>query len=69
VLVINGNMTVCAASEAGYIECDGLLGQVKTGCTNATPKQKHRFCTMHRPSALNSSCQSSKTAVIKSTNP
>lgn len=69
VLVIDGNMknhcAVCAASEAGYIEYDGLPGRVKTGCTN-TPEQKNRFCTLHKPHALNSSSQSCKTTVIES---
>jgi len=55
VLVIDGNMknhrSVCAASEAGYIEYDGLPGRVKTGCTN-TPEQKSRFCHLHKPRAL-----------------
>lgn len=52
VLVIDGNMknhrSVCAASDAGYIEYDGLPGRVKTGCTN-TPEQNTSFvhCTSH----------------------
>jgi len=62
---MKNHRSVCAASEAGYIEYDGLPGRVKTGCTN-TPEQKHRFCTLHKPRVLNSSCQSSKTAVIES---
>jgi len=47
VLVIDGKMknhcAVCAASETGYIEYDGLPGQVKTGCAN-TPEQKNHLC-------------------------
>lgn len=66
VLVVDGNMknhrSVCAASEAGYIEYDGLPGQVKTGCTN-TPEQKNRFCSLHKPRALTCSHNSSNTII------
>lgn len=55
VLVVDGNMknhcSVCAATEAGYVQYAGLHGTVKTGCTN-TPCQKSRFCKLHKPRAL-----------------
>ena len=55
VLVIDGNLknhrSVCAASEAGYVQYDGLPGKIKTGCTN-TPCQKSRFCLVHKPRTL-----------------
>ena len=54
-LVVDGNMknhrSVCAATEAGYIQYAGLHGSVKTGCTN-TPCQQSRFCKVHKPRAL-----------------
>ena len=66
VLVVDGNMknhrSVCAASDAGYIEYDGLPGRVKTGCTN-TPEQKNRFCSLHKPRALTCSHDSSNTII------
>ena len=66
VLVIDGNMknhrSVCAASEAGYIQYDGLPGRVKTGCTN-TPEQKSRFCHLHKPRALTSPSNNTNTVI------
>jgi len=63
VLVIDGNMknhhAVCAASDAGYIEYDGLPGRVRTECTN-TPEQRDRFCSLHKPRALNNNYDSTK---------
>ena len=54
-LVVDGNMknhrSVCAATEAGYIQYAGLHGSVKTGCTN-TPCQQSRFCKVHKPCVL-----------------
>ena len=55
VLVIDGNLknhrSVCAASEAGFIEYDGSPGHVKSGCTN-TPLQTCPFCSIHKPCVL-----------------
>lgn len=42
---------VCAASEAGYAEFNGLPGKIKTGCTN-TPQLKSRYCPAHTPTAF-----------------
>ena len=54
-IVLDGNMKnsrqVCAASDAGFVEYDGLPGMVKTGCMN-TPDQKSRFCAAHKPCQL-----------------
>ena len=56
VLVIDGNLknhrSVCAATEAGYIQYAGLPGSIKSGCTN-TPCQKSRFCQVHKPRTQN----------------
>jgi len=56
VLVIDGNLknhrSVCAATEAGFIQYAGLPGSIKSGCTN-TPCQKSRFCLTHKPRTLN----------------
>lgn len=53
-LVLDGNMKnhrdVCMAKDAGYIEFDGILGSVKTGC-QASPNYKSRFCAKHTPHA------------------
>lgn len=52
VLVIDGNLknhrSVCAASDAGYMEYTGLPGHIKCGCTK-TPEQTSRFCSLHKP--------------------
>lgn len=49
-MVIDGNMknrrNVCAATEAGYLEYDGLEGKIKTGCP-MTPLQTSRYCYQH----------------------
>ena len=37
---------VCAATEAGYLEYDGLEGKIKTGCP-MTPLQTSRYCYNH----------------------
>lgn len=37
---------VCFASDAGYTEYDGILGNIKTGCPN-TPAYKSRYCSVH----------------------
>ena len=51
VLVLDGNMKnrrdVCAADHAGFVEYDGLPGNVKTGCMN-TPEQQSKFCPNHK---------------------
>ena len=66
ILVIDGNMknhrSVCAASEAGYLQYDGLPGRVKTGCTN-TPEQRSRFYHLHKPRALTSPSSSANTVI------
>lgn len=53
--MLDGNMKnhrdVCAASEAGYAEFNGLPGKIKTGCTN-TPQLKSRYCPAHTPTAF-----------------
>ena len=38
------------ARETGYIEYDGLEGQIRTGCMN-TPEQKSEYCSLHKPRA------------------
>lgn len=54
-IVLDGNMKnsrqICAATDAGFVEYDGLPGMVKTGCMN-TPDQKSRFCATHKPRQL-----------------
>jgi len=54
VLILDGNMknqrAVCFAKDAGFIQFDGLPGQIKTGCP-ATPAYKRRFCDKHQPQA------------------
>ena len=66
VLVIDENMknhrSVCAASEAGYLQYDGLPGHVKTGCTN-TPEQRSYFCHLHKPRALTSPSSNANTVI------
>jgi len=68
VLIIDGNLknhrSVCAASEAGYVQYDGLQGKIKTGCTN-TPSQKSRFCLIHKPRTLDSQEEVPGTAIDK----
>ena len=52
VLVIDGNMKnrrdVCAASEAGYTEYEGLPGAIKTGCQRS-PGYQSKYCHEHSP--------------------
>ena len=49
-LVIDGNMKnrrdVCAASEAGFTEYEGLPGVIKTGC-QLSPGYQSRYCHKH----------------------
>ena len=49
-LVIDGNMKnrrdVCAATEAGYVEYNGLPGNIKTGCPE-TPAFMSQYCYEH----------------------
>ena len=51
-LVIDGNMKnrrdVCAATEAGCIEYEGLPGVIVTGCQQ-TPGYQSRYCYSHAP--------------------
>lgn len=37
---------VCAATEAGYLEYEGLPGKIKSGC-QLTPLQSHKYCYFH----------------------
>ena len=52
VLVLDGNCKnrrdVCGASEAGYIECTGLVGSLKTGC-QFSPMRTSKYCFHHAP--------------------
>ena len=52
VLVIDGNMKnrhdVCAASEAGFVEYEGLPGMIKTGC-QLSPTNYSKYCYEHAP--------------------
>ena len=50
-LLMKNARQICAASNAGFVEYDGLAGMVRTGCMN-TPDQKSRFCTAHKPRQL-----------------
>ena len=54
-IVLDGNMKnsrqICEATDAGFVEHDGLPGMVKTGCMN-TPDQKSRFCAIDKPRQL-----------------
>lgn len=68
-MVIDGNMknrrNVCAATEAGYLEYDGLEGKIKTGCP-LTPLQTSRYCYHHatrvsKPEAQHKCTQSTVT--------
>ena len=62
VLVIDGNLknrrAVCAASEAGYLQCPGLCGTIKSGC-QLTPLQTSKYCYQHanRVSNARPQCQ------------
>ena len=51
-LVIDGNMKnrrdVCAASEAGFVEYEGLPGMIKTGC-QLSPTNYSKYCFEHAP--------------------
>lgn len=51
-LVIDGNMKnrrdVCAATEAGYSQYDGLPGVIKTGC-QLSPGCQSKYCINHAP--------------------
>lgn len=39
---------VCAASEAGFIEYEGLPGVIKTGC-QLSPAYQSKYCYTHAP--------------------
>lgn len=58
VLVLDGNMKnhrqICLATDAGYMEFDGLPGRIKTGCPNS-PAYKSRYCSLHAPVIAKSS--------------
>lgn len=49
-IVIDGNMknrrNICAATEAGYLEYDGIPGKIKSGC-QLTPLQTSKYCYQH----------------------
>ena len=51
-LVIDGNMknhrSVCFATNAGYVEYEGLTGRARTGCPN-TPDYRSIYCDLHKP--------------------
>ena len=51
-LVIDGNMKnrrdICAASEAGFTEYEGLPGSIKTGC-QLSPGYQSKYCYEHTP--------------------
>ena len=51
-LVIDGNMKnrrdICAATEAGFIEFEGLPGAIKTGC-QLSPGYQSKYCYYHAP--------------------
>lgn len=51
-LVIDGNMKnrrdICAATEAGFIEFDGLPEAIKTGC-QLSPAYNSKYCYDHSP--------------------
>ena len=51
-LVIDGNMKnrrdICAASEAGFTEYEGLPGLIKTGC-QLSPGYQSKYCYEHAP--------------------
>lgn len=57
VLVVDGNMKnrrdVCAASEAGCIQYEGLPIVVKTGC-QLTPGYLSKYCFTHAPRIVRS---------------
>ncbi len=50
--VMDGNMKnhrdVCFASNACYVEYQGLHGRVRSGCPNTTC-HKSRYCTVYKP--------------------
>ena len=52
VLVVDGNMKnrrdVCAATEAGYVQYEGLPMVIKTGC-QLTPGYSSKYCFAHAP--------------------
>ena len=52
VMVIDGNMKnrrdVCAATEAGFTEYEGLPGSIKTGC-QFSPGYQSKYCYNHAP--------------------
>jgi hypothetical protein len=39
---------VCAASEAGFVEYEGLPGMIKTGC-QLSPANSSKYCYEHAP--------------------
>lgn len=51
-LVIDGNMKnrrdICGTTEAGFVEYEGLLGAIKTGCQLSLGYQS-RYCYHHAP--------------------
>ena len=72
-IVIDGDMknrrNVCAATEAGYLQYDGLEGNIKTGCP-MTPLQTLRYCYHHvirvsKPDAEDKYTQSGEEGIVK----
>ena len=60
---------MCAATEAGYLEYDGLEGNIKTGC-QTTPLQTSRYCYHHatrisKPDAEDKCTLSGEEGVVK----
>jgi len=39
---------ICAATEAGFVEFEGLPGAIKTGC-QLSPGYQSRYCYHHAP--------------------
>ena len=72
VMVIDGNMKkrrdVCAATEAGFIQYEGLSGALTTGC-QLSPAFQSKFCIHHTPrvanmSSIDGASSSSKESIV-----
>ena len=52
VLVVDGNMknrrNICVATEAGFLEYEGLPGSITTGC-QLSPLVDSQYCYYHSP--------------------
>ena len=68
VLVIDGNMKnrrdVCAATEAGFIEYEGLPGVIKTGC-QLSPGYQSKYCYHHAPRVTRAGNNDTEEDIIK----